>query len=197
MRKQRGFTLIELLIVVAIIGIIAAIAIPNLLDAIERAHQKRSVADLQTIATAMQIFETDYSAYPASTSQANVTTALFTAFTDANSSPIIIPDMIQAVPPADGWGVPFQYQTGPGQRADVRITGGQVSPHYIAWSRGSDAVETAGLPDGSASAAAIATKYLADPPVVIGTLQSTCYQTDIVYADSAFLQAPNGKQKRC
>ena len=46
-RKDKGFTLIELLIVVAIIGIIAAIAIPNLLNAIDRGKQKRTMADLR------------------------------------------------------------------------------------------------------------------------------------------------------
>ena len=53
MRKERGFTLIELLIVVAIIGIIAAIAIPNLLNAIHRGRQKRTMADMRTVATAI------------------------------------------------------------------------------------------------------------------------------------------------
>ncbi|OYV98709.1 MAG: hypothetical protein B7Z68_00255, partial [Acidobacteria bacterium 21-70-11] len=48
MRKQKGFTLIELLIVVAIIGIIAAIAIPNLLNAINRGRQKRTMADMRS-----------------------------------------------------------------------------------------------------------------------------------------------------
>ena len=43
--RQKGFTLIELLIVVAIIGIIAALLIPNFLDALQKAKQKRTVAD--------------------------------------------------------------------------------------------------------------------------------------------------------
>ena len=44
--RKKGFTLIELLIVVAIIGIIAALLIPNFLDALQKAKQKRTVADM-------------------------------------------------------------------------------------------------------------------------------------------------------
>ena len=46
MRKDKGFTLIELLIVIAIIGIIAAIAIPSLLNALDRARQATTVANV-------------------------------------------------------------------------------------------------------------------------------------------------------
>ena len=65
MRKQTGFTLIELLIVVAIIGIIAAIAIPNLLNAIDRGKQKRTMADLRSIGTAIESYSIDNNVYPA------------------------------------------------------------------------------------------------------------------------------------
>ncbi|OGF64522.1 MAG: hypothetical protein A2Y62_06720 [Candidatus Fischerbacteria bacterium RBG_13_37_8] len=64
MKKQKGFTLIELLIVIAIIGIIAAIAIPNLLNALDRSRQKRSQADLRTWGSALGTYLVDWNFYP-------------------------------------------------------------------------------------------------------------------------------------
>lgn len=49
MRNEKGFTLIELLIVVAIIGIIAAIAIPSLLNALDRARQTTTVENVKAM----------------------------------------------------------------------------------------------------------------------------------------------------
>ena len=65
MRKQKpAFTLIELLIVVAIIGILAAIAVPNFLNAQMRAKVSRAYSDLRAIGQAWEMYQVDNNAYP-------------------------------------------------------------------------------------------------------------------------------------
>src|SRR5512141_331580 len=61
---SKGFTLIELLIVVAIIAILAAIAIPNFLAAQIRAKVSRAKAEMRTIATGLESYYVDNNDYP-------------------------------------------------------------------------------------------------------------------------------------
>jgi len=62
---KKGFTLIELLIVVAIIAILAAIAVPNFLEAQVRAKVSRVKSDLRSLATALESYYVDNNKYPA------------------------------------------------------------------------------------------------------------------------------------
>ena len=64
MKGHKGFTLIELLIVVAIIAILAAIAIPNFLQAQVRAKVSRAKSEEQSLATAIEAYYIDNNVYP-------------------------------------------------------------------------------------------------------------------------------------
>jgi prepilin-type N-terminal cleavage/methylation domain-containing protein len=73
MNKRRGFTLIELMIVIAIIGILAAIAVPNFKKAREQAREKSCYANMRVIQGAIEMYNMDNSSMMTDLTIANLT----------------------------------------------------------------------------------------------------------------------------
>ncbi len=111
MTRRRGFTLIELLIVVAIIGIIVAISIVNMINVIQRAKQKRSMADMKSLATAIEAYATDRDFYPAAAGFTLPSGLSLPTGTVGTVSASLTPTYLRVTPLVDGWSSYFTYGT--------------------------------------------------------------------------------------
>ncbi len=109
-RGTAGFTLIELLIVVAIIGIIAAMLIPNFIGALHRSRQKRTMGDIKIIGVAMSNWLTDNGGAGAA-GQATVSIDDWTGSSDINEiRAALSPLYARFVPAQDAWGNPLTFR---------------------------------------------------------------------------------------
>jgi general secretion pathway protein G len=103
--RQRGFTLIEIMVVVIIIGLLAAVIVPQVIDKVDQARITKARSDIQGLETALQMYRLDNSKYPTTDQGLQ---ALMTQPTDPSIRHWRVGGYLQRVS-KDPWGAEYQY----------------------------------------------------------------------------------------
>ena len=136
---RKGFTLVELLIVILVIAILAAIAIPKFTDAGTRSRESRLKANLKLLRNAVTLFNNETGAYPAMLSDLAVTSAPGTGLSNSAASKTIIATdwhgpYIMTVPADPVSNASFTYSTTSGTVGQVSSSSGATALDGTAYS---------------------------------------------------------------
>ncbi len=120
MRKEKGFTLLELMIVIAIIGLLIAVVIPDLLKTREMAEIEACKASLRGVQSSLELYYTHYKYYPD-----NLQVLMTEGYLQENGN-------------KDNWGKELRYTLTSGSGAANEAEGTQTANNYLIGSDGPD-----------------------------------------------------------
>ncbi len=170
-QRRNGFSIVELVLVILIIGLIASIMIPNLIDAIHKAKQRRTMAELRLIGTAWMSWFTDQAGSSAAGAQQLYRVSGFNKLTYAEIYGYLHPSdtfyYMQEVPERDAWGSELTFYMNTSLLTDSQL--------LLCAAARDDNYETC---DGTKD-------------IPIGPFVATNFDQDIVWADGFLVRWPD------